>query len=103
MPASGDRVAQAVRQQQPAAAPTASNRGWLAWNAVARDRSAVSLLHLAEQAPAEVVGALSQLVLFATLGGTIDALVFLAEQERRGLLGDMVGASTANVCVFASP
>jgi hypothetical protein len=31
-------------------------------NAVAPDRSAVSLLHLAEQAPADVVGALSQLV-----------------------------------------
>ena len=50
-----------VRHQQPAAAPTASNRGCLYENAVATDRSAVSLLHLAEQAPAEVVGALSQL------------------------------------------
>ena len=52
-----------VRQQQPAAAPTASNRGCLHENAVAPNRSAVSLLHLAEQPPAEVVGALSQLVL----------------------------------------
>ena len=51
-----------VRQQQPAAAPTASNRGCLHENAVAPNRSAVSLLHLAEQPPAEVVGALSQLV-----------------------------------------
>ena len=47
------------RQQQPAAAPTASNRGCLHENAGAPDRSAVSLLHLVEQAPAEVVGALS--------------------------------------------
>jgi hypothetical protein len=51
-----------VRQQQPAAAPAASNRGRVHENAVAPDRSAVSLLHLAEQAPAEVVGAFSQLV-----------------------------------------
>ena len=43
-------------------AQAASNRGCLHENAVTRDRSAVSLLHLAEQAPAEVVGALSQLV-----------------------------------------
>jgi hypothetical protein len=57
-----DPVAAFVRQQQPAAAPNASNRGCLHENAVAPDRSAVSLPHLAEQAPAEVVGALSQLV-----------------------------------------
>ena len=37
-------------------------RGCSHEKAVAPDRSAVSLLHLAEQAPAEVVGALSQLV-----------------------------------------
>ena len=37
---SGGRVAEAVRQQQPAAAPTASNRGCLHANAVAPDRSA---------------------------------------------------------------
>jgi len=55
-------VTASVRQQQPAAAPTASIRGCLHQNAVAPDRSALSLLHLAEQAPAEVVGALSQLV-----------------------------------------
>ena len=55
------RVAPYVRQQQPAAAAPASNRGCLHENAVAPDRSAVSLLHLAEQARAEVVGALSQL------------------------------------------
>ena len=53
------RLAPAVRQQAPPAGPTASNRGCLHQNAVATDRS-VSLLHLAEQAPAEVVGALSQ-------------------------------------------
>ena len=51
-----------VRQQQLAAAPTASTRGCLHENAVAPDRSAVSLLHVAEQAPAKVVGVLSQLV-----------------------------------------
>jgi hypothetical protein len=55
-------AAQIVRQQQPAAAPTASNRGCLHEHAVAPGRSAVSLVHLAKQAPAEVVGALSQLV-----------------------------------------
>ena len=58
----GTFVTACVRQQQPPAAPTASNRGCLHENAVAPDRSAVSLLRLAEQAPAEVVGALSQLV-----------------------------------------
>ena len=50
----------------PAAAPTAANRGCLHENAVARGRSAVSLLHLAEQAPAEIVAALSQLVQFGS-------------------------------------
>ena len=54
--AGGCDAAQIVRQQQPSAAPTASNRGCLHENAVAPDRSAVSLLHLAEQAPAEVGG-----------------------------------------------
>ena len=44
-------VTEFVRQQQPAAALTASNRGCLHEDAVAPDRSAVSLLHLAEQAP----------------------------------------------------
>ena len=60
--ASAGVVTPFVRQQQPAGAQAASNRGCLHENAVTRDRSAVSLLHLAEQAPAEVVGALSQLV-----------------------------------------
>ena len=57
-----DLVAAFVRQQQRAAAPTASNRGCLHENAVARDRSAVSLLHPAERAPAAVGSALFQLV-----------------------------------------
>ena len=50
-------VAHVVRQEQPAGAPTASNRGCSHENAVAPDRPAVSLLHLAEHAPAEVEGA----------------------------------------------
>ena len=62
MPVPEERVTEVVRQQQPAAAPIASNRGRLHGNAAAPDGSAVSLLHLAEQAPAEAVGALSQLV-----------------------------------------
>jgi ABC-type antimicrobial peptide transport system ATPase subunit len=58
-----DEVLRLDREQQPAVAPTASNRGCLHENAVAPDGSAVSLLHLAEQASAEVVvGPLSQLV-----------------------------------------
>jgi hypothetical protein len=63
-------VTPSVRQRQPAAAPTASNRGCLHENAVEPDGSAVSLLHLAEQAPAEVVGALSQLVRIDKRRGT---------------------------------
>ena len=43
-----DLVTPVVREQQPAGAPTASNRGRLHENAVAPYRSAVSLLHLAE-------------------------------------------------------
>jgi len=55
-------AAEIVRQQQAAAAPTASNRGCSHENAEAPDRSVASPLHLAEQAPAVVAGALSQLV-----------------------------------------
>ncbi len=57
----GARAAPFVREQH-RATPSAASKSWLlAWKAVASDRSAASPLHQAEQAPAAVGSALSQL------------------------------------------